>query len=277
MVLWASSGRRAATALRAETADLRDVGSVDELSRRSELIVFVCPPDAALDVARSVSGFEGIFVDVNAVSPATARAVAAAIETGGGRYVDGGIVGPPPWSPGTTRLYLSGPAAQDVAGLFASTVVDARVVSGRLGAASALKMAYAAWTKGTAALLLAIRRPGPGAGRGSSPAGGVEHVGARSAGAVASRRSLRVRQGVAVGRRDAGDRLDVRLGRSAGGVPSRGGRDLPQSAAARRRSCGRPDAGAGPPCAGGARSMSHAGLGTRIEAAGNDKGTSSAG
>jgi len=157
VVLWASSGRRAATALRAETADLRDVGSVDELSRRSELIVSVCPPDAALDVARSVSGFEGIFVDVNAVSPATAQAVAAAIETGGGRYVDGGIVGPPPWSPGTTRLYLSGPAAQDVAGLFASTVVDARVVSGRLGAASALKMAYAAWTKGTAALLLAIR------------------------------------------------------------------------------------------------------------------------
>jgi len=157
VVLWVSSGRSAATVRRAETADLRDVGSVDELSRRSDMIVSVCPPHAAAEVARSVSGFKGTFVDVNAVSPATARAVAAEIETGGGRYVDGGIVGPPPRSRRTTRLYLSGPSAQDVAGLFASTVVDVRVVSDRLGAASALKMSYAAWTKGTAALLLAIR------------------------------------------------------------------------------------------------------------------------
>jgi len=157
VVLWTSPGRSAATARRAETAGLRDAGSVDALTRGSDIIISVCPPHAAIDVARSVSGFEGVFVDVNAVSPATARVVAAAIESGGGRYVDGGIVGPPPRSHGTTRLYLSGPSAHDVAGLFASTVVDVRVISDRLGAASALKMSYAAWTKGTTALLLAIR------------------------------------------------------------------------------------------------------------------------
>jgi 3-hydroxyisobutyrate dehydrogenase-like beta-hydroxyacid dehydrogenase len=157
VVLWASAGRSADTARRAEIADLRDVGSVDEVSRRCALILSVCPPHAALEVARSVAGFEGIFVDGNAVSPTTTQAIAAAIETGGGRYVDGGIVGPPPRSPGTTRLYLSGAAAQSVADVFAGTVVDAKVISERLGAASALKMAYAAWTKGTAALLLAIR------------------------------------------------------------------------------------------------------------------------
>jgi 3-hydroxyisobutyrate dehydrogenase-like beta-hydroxyacid dehydrogenase len=157
VVLWASSSRSADTARRAEMADLRDAGSVDELSRRSDMILSVCPPHAALEVARSVAGFEGIFVDLNAVSPATARAVGAVIESGGGRYADGGIIGPPPRSPGTTRLYVSGAWAQDAADVFAGTVVDARVVSDRLGAASALKMAYAAWTKGTAALLLAIR------------------------------------------------------------------------------------------------------------------------
>lgn len=157
LVLWASSGRSAATARRAELAGLADVGSVGELSRRSDVILSVCPPNAALDVARSVAGFDGVFVDVNAVSPATARAVTDAIEGGGGRYVDGGIVGAPPRSPGTTRLYLSGASAPEVAALFAGTVVDARVVSDRVGAASAVKMAYAAWTKGTAALLLAIR------------------------------------------------------------------------------------------------------------------------
>jgi 3-hydroxyisobutyrate dehydrogenase-like beta-hydroxyacid dehydrogenase len=157
VVLWASSGRSAATARRGEQAGLRDVGTVTELADRSNVIVSVCPPHAALEVAQLVAGFDGVFVDVNAVSPATAQTVAGAIEAGGGLYVDGGIVGVPPRSAGTTHLYLSGASAPTVAALFTGTVVDARVVSDRLGAASALKMAYAAWTKGTAALLLAIR------------------------------------------------------------------------------------------------------------------------
>jgi hypothetical protein len=81
------------------------------------------------------------------------RAIAEAV---GGRFVDGGLVGPPPRPPATVHLYLSGPDAALVAGLFDGTAVDARVVSERIGAASAVKAAYAAWTKGTAALLLAI-------------------------------------------------------------------------------------------------------------------------
>jgi hypothetical protein len=71
--------------------------------------------------------------------------------------VDGGIVGPPPKTPGTTRLYVSGPKATDVAALFASSHLEAVLLNGPAGAASALKVAYAAYTKGTAALLLAIR------------------------------------------------------------------------------------------------------------------------
>jgi 3-hydroxyisobutyrate dehydrogenase-like beta-hydroxyacid dehydrogenase len=155
-VVWASSGRSEATAGRAAGAGLRDVENVDELARGSETIVSVCPPHAAADVARSVSGFEGVFVDANAVSPATARAIAAEVEAGGARFVDGGIIGPPP-SGRTTSLYLSGSAAGAVADLFEGTLVEARVLSAEPGTASALKMAYAAWSKGTAALLLAIR------------------------------------------------------------------------------------------------------------------------
>ncbi len=102
VVLWASLGRSTDTARRAELAGLSDVGSVGELSRRSDVILSVCPPHAALDLARSVAGFDGVFVDVNAVSPATAKAVADSIEASGGRYVDGGIVGAPPRAPGTT-------------------------------------------------------------------------------------------------------------------------------------------------------------------------------
>jgi 3-hydroxyisobutyrate dehydrogenase-like beta-hydroxyacid dehydrogenase len=152
-VLWASEGRSPATAERAQAAGLVDAGDVAELCRRSEVLLSICPPHAATEVARAVSEFGEIYVDANAIAPATARAIAA----GRARFVDGGIVGPPPARAGTTRLYLSGAEAEQVAGLFAGTTVDARVVSADPGAASALKAAYAGWTKGTAALLLTVR------------------------------------------------------------------------------------------------------------------------
>jgi 3-hydroxyisobutyrate dehydrogenase-like beta-hydroxyacid dehydrogenase len=155
-VLWASSGRSAESAERALRAGLVDVGDPGELARTAGVILSVCPPHAAEDVARSVSGFRGVYVDANAISPATSRSVQALVEDAGAVYVDGGIIGPPPRSAGSTRLYLSGAAAGEVAPLFAGTPVDARVVSAEPGDASALKMAYAAWTKGSAALLLAI-------------------------------------------------------------------------------------------------------------------------
>lgn len=156
-VVWASAGRSSSSARRAEAAGLDDAGTVAGLSRRAGVILSVCPPHAALDVAREIAGFDGVFVDANAVSPATSRAVGDVIVGAGGTYVDGGIVGSPPTAAGTTRLYLSGAAAPAVAALFAGTIVDARVLSDRIGDASAMKMAYAAWTKGTTALVLAVR------------------------------------------------------------------------------------------------------------------------
>jgi 3-hydroxyisobutyrate dehydrogenase-like beta-hydroxyacid dehydrogenase len=156
-VLWASSGRSGETVQRAEEAGLRDVGTVEELARSSDVILSVCPPHGALAVAESIAGFDGIYVDANAVSPMTARRIAGVVEEGGARFVDGGIVGPPPREGVPTSLYLSGAMAPAVADLFRATVVQARIVSEEPGSASAVKMAYAAWTKGTAALLLAIR------------------------------------------------------------------------------------------------------------------------
>jgi len=108
-------------------------------------------------VAWAVQGFGGLFIDANAISPATAREVALMVEEGGATYIDGGIIGSPPVAARTTRLYLSGPEAHAVRGLFDGTPLDARVIGGGLWSASAVKMAYAAWTKGTAALLLAAR------------------------------------------------------------------------------------------------------------------------
>jgi hypothetical protein len=71
--------------------------------------------------------------------------------------VDGDLIGGPVRPGGGTRLYLSGVAAGEVAALFAATDLEAVNLGDDVTAASALKMCYGAWTKGTSALLLTIR------------------------------------------------------------------------------------------------------------------------
>jgi 3-hydroxyisobutyrate dehydrogenase-like beta-hydroxyacid dehydrogenase len=158
-VLWTSEGRSADTRQRAAAAGLEDAGTLAALVAASEVILSVCPPHAALDVAGAVAArrFSGLYVDGNAVSPATSRSLARIVQAAGGTYVDGGIIGPPPDKPGTTRLYLSGPDAERVRPLFAAGPLEAVVLPGDLTAASAIKMAYAAWTKGSQALIMNVR------------------------------------------------------------------------------------------------------------------------
>ena len=157
-VLWAPEGRSAATGARAAAAGLTAAADLADLVRRADIVMSVCPPGAALDAARQVAGtgFDGLYLDANAISPATASEVAGTVTAVGAAYVDGGIIGTPPTAPGFIRLYLSGPRADEVRALFTGTEVDARLVSPP-GSASAVKMAYASWTKGSAALLLAAR------------------------------------------------------------------------------------------------------------------------
>jgi 3-hydroxyisobutyrate dehydrogenase-like beta-hydroxyacid dehydrogenase len=156
-VLWASEGRTDETAQRARGAGLIDVGTIAAVRQRAEIVLSICPPHAARSVAERLAGFRGLFLDANAVAPQTARAAQALLAPGGAGFVDGGIIGPPPVEAGTTRLYLSGDEAPAVARLFDGGPLEAVVLLGGVGAASALKLTYAAWTKGTAALLVAIR------------------------------------------------------------------------------------------------------------------------
>ena len=157
-VLWAGEGRSGATRKRAADAGLEDAGSVASVVKASEIILSVCPPHAAIDVATQVAAlrFAGTYVDGNAVSPATAREIGGIVEKGGATFVDGGIIGPPPVKPGSTRFYVSGTGADRIAALLTAGPLQAIVVPGGSGAASAVKMAYASWTKGSAALLLAV-------------------------------------------------------------------------------------------------------------------------
>ncbi len=158
-VLWVSQQRGQATRKRAEKAELTEIKGLDEALRQSELVLSVCPPHAAMDVAQEVAKqkFGGIYVDANAVSRTTAEQIGEIVTRSGAKFVDGGIIGSPVKQSGTTRLYLSGERAEEVAELFAKSMLDARPIGDAPGAASALKVAYAAWTKCSDALLLGIR------------------------------------------------------------------------------------------------------------------------
>lgn len=158
-VIWASEGRSDATRERASKARLEDVGSQDRLIAESDIIISVCPPSSAEDVARAVSAakFRGIFVDANAISPERMTRIEEIVSVAGAEIVDGGIIGGPAWEAGSnTRLYLSGHEAPRIASLFHESPLEAIVISDHVGAASALKMVFAAYTKGTTALLTAI-------------------------------------------------------------------------------------------------------------------------
>jgi 3-hydroxyisobutyrate dehydrogenase-like beta-hydroxyacid dehydrogenase len=185
-VIWAAAGRSTATSKRAELADLVGVPDVAALARRSDVIVSVCPPHAARATAEEVAaaldgsathrenvasgpsaapphpGRGPIYVDANAVSPATVRAIAARL--GPDRVVDGAIIGPPAWEPGHTVLWLSGPAADEVAALFTGSPFTARVIGTELGTASSLKVCFALQSKALPAVWLEIAAAAEGFG-----------------------------------------------------------------------------------------------------------------
>jgi 3-hydroxyisobutyrate dehydrogenase-like beta-hydroxyacid dehydrogenase len=137
-VVWASEGRSDVTRRRA--AAFEDVGSVEELVRSSDLILSICPPAIAEEVAEQVFGlaFEGLFVEANAITPERMRRIGRL----GPRVVDGSIL-----AASGINLYLAGEESEAVVRLFENTDVKAVPLDAELGAASALKMAFGGWNK----------------------------------------------------------------------------------------------------------------------------------
>jgi 3-hydroxyisobutyrate dehydrogenase-like beta-hydroxyacid dehydrogenase len=157
-VLWASQGRSPATKQRAESQGLADAGTLEALCQSCSVIVSICPPGAAEQVADAVldAGFRGLFVDANATSPQRAQMIAERMAAAGVDFIDGGIVGPPAWKPRTAWLYLSGRQSERAASCFTDGLLEVRILGDDIGRASALKMCYGAYTKGTTALLAGI-------------------------------------------------------------------------------------------------------------------------
>ena len=157
-VYWASEGRSPQTRERAEKFNLSDTGSLAALCETCTAIISVCPPHAAEDVAEQVlaNSFQGVYLDVNAISPQRTIRIGQRMRKAGVDFVDGGIIGFPVWERGKTWLYLSGEKASEAARFCSEGPLETSVVGDEVGKASALKMCYAAYTKGTTALLCGI-------------------------------------------------------------------------------------------------------------------------
>ncbi len=157
-VYWVSVNRSDKTRQRAEKHNLVDIVSLSQLCQTSEIIFSVCPPHVAEDVAKLVveHSFKGYYLDANAVSPQRAIRIGQVMESNGIHFIDGGIIGGPARYPKETWLYLSGKDSKVIADCFANGPLETKIISNDIGKASALKMCYAAYSKGTTALLAAI-------------------------------------------------------------------------------------------------------------------------
>ncbi|MFJ2575005.1 DUF1932 domain-containing protein [Streptomyces halstedii] len=157
-VLWCETGRSTASVERAAGFGLSPVATIAELLDRSDIVISLCPPAAAEDLARDVAGhrFAGMYVEANAINPVRTQRIAALLAPAA-TVVDGGVVGSPPVGGKTPTLYLSGPAdaTARIEALFAGTAVQAAVLGTQVGQASALKLSYAAFQK-TSRVLVAL-------------------------------------------------------------------------------------------------------------------------
>jgi 3-hydroxyisobutyrate dehydrogenase-like beta-hydroxyacid dehydrogenase len=152
-------GRSAATKARAEAAGLIAVDDDIKLVEGADFVLSIMPPGEAKGLALRLVPALGaqrkkpVYVDCNAVAPATVRDIARVIMPAGCSFADIGILGGPPPKDGdvSPRLYVSGDGARRCLEL-KDFGLDIRLMEGVVGEASAVKMGYACLTKGTQAI-----------------------------------------------------------------------------------------------------------------------------
>jgi putative dehydrogenase len=155
------SGRSEASAGRARAAGMHPAADERELLAGADFFLSILPPDQAEALASRLAPalqalpVKPVYVDCNAVSPQTAKRIAAIIEPTGAAFVDGGIIGGPPREGYSPAIYASGPRAERTKQI-GEYGIDWRIIDGPVGAASGLKMSYAGITKGTIAIAAAM-------------------------------------------------------------------------------------------------------------------------
>lgn len=155
------AGRSEHTRWLAGNAGIRDAGQIADAVAEADLVLSILPPDHAVAQAEAVAaamlekGVAPPYADCNAISPMTMEKVAAALAPTGATVIDCGIIGLNPIKSPPTRFYVSGPDTSAIEALD-SDAISVRRISGEIGKASALKMVYAALTKGGWALQIAL-------------------------------------------------------------------------------------------------------------------------
>lgn len=143
----------------AADAGLTDLGSIARMTAECDLVMSVMNPGAGLEFATEAAAAikaqarKPLFIDCNAVAPDTMREIDAVIRDAGARCLDGGLVGPPPRGGAKVNLYVAGAGAEDLKQI-ENEFLRVHVLSERLGDASAVKMCYSAFNKGTQGLML---------------------------------------------------------------------------------------------------------------------------
>ncbi|MBZ0297031.1 MAG: DUF1932 domain-containing protein, partial [Anaerolineae bacterium] len=216
-VYWASEGRSPQTQERAAEIGLLDAGSVAKLCELCSVIVSVCPPAAAESVASGViaQGFNGLYLDANAIAPQKVQRIGKLMDEAGVDFVDGSIIGGPAWKAGSTWMYLSGSEAQKAAACFAAGPLETTVIGDVIGKASALKMCFAAYTKGTTALLSGILA----AAEALDVRSDLENQWSRDGSDFATQTAARVRNVTAKAWRFAGEMEEIAATLDQAGVP----------------------------------------------------------
>ena len=160
-VITCLAGRSARTRELAAAGGFADVPTLAEMAERADLIMSILVPAQAEGVARAVAaalrraGVSRPFADCNAVSPATAARMATIINSAGGDYIDGGIIGGSPARGAVPNIYVSGPSAAIMDELDGKGI-GVPNLGAEIGRASGIKMCYASMTKGTSALRVAM-------------------------------------------------------------------------------------------------------------------------
>lgn len=168
-VCMASDGRSERTRTLGEKAGLTDCKSLEKLVQTCDMVLSVLDPGAAVTNAQAVAAAckvtnrKIVFVECNAIAPNTMHEITAIMQAAGCTVIDAGIVGPPPRNNAKQRFFVSGPHAS-LMNRINSPQINVRVAGEKIGDASAVKMCYAALTKGSIALgtelLIAARKLG---------------------------------------------------------------------------------------------------------------------
>jgi len=137
------------------------VSTLDELVVEADIVLSILVPAHAERVAQAVArvistqSVDTPFVDCNAIAPQTTQRIEKQIVKAGASFIDGSIIGPPPGRGQPPRLYVSGHGAHALSALDCDEMT-VKVMGDRVGDASSIKMCYAALTKGTATLQVAL-------------------------------------------------------------------------------------------------------------------------